>query len=522
MSEEKKDENPLVTVSSILTGENSKLPVKEKKEEEEEPEREVDSDNAEQNQVRLRNKKNEEEKSEEKKISDLYGKSKEMGPVNDQITFKPDDELDKIRNMGIKSEVEVKDRSNFIKRAKNVENEETPNKDKSLDMIPSLDINPNELIKVDKEDGEVDYFEAEKAYELSVFLVSHKFIKKCKNFNKKFTELVKREMIRYEKNLLEIAKSGKFFILYELQVSQYGDLCLTDIATLNAIKSVLLSYNTTHLIIILSDEEFLNKNSDKYENSLVKDFAAEKLANTLMFLNLDSNNEKRVHAFSTIKFKSLNKEFETEKDKLKNALDKPKLRKLFNLVTKEEEKNNLLLDYPCYLAIAANPSIYTKYIPEITSDFRCLIINSIFYMNRYQLCFDAAKFLSFNDPAVIALKIVPPLNGVNGKEAYSDIDEKNTILSSDEDISLNKKIMELAYGDERGNNPDVDIACQYLSFFEEDNGNYYNIIEDFEKGKINNIDIKQKVYDLIKDLFNVFRVNDINNIDTDKFMIKEI
>lgn len=120
-----------------------------------------------------------------------------MGPVTDQITYKPDDELDKIRNMGIKSEVEVKDRSNFIKRANIVENEDIP-KDKSIDMIPSLDINPNELITVDDEDGEVDYLEVEKAYELSVLLVSHKFIKKCKNFDKKFQELVKREVIRYE------------------------------------------------------------------------------------------------------------------------------------------------------------------------------------------------------------------------------------------------------------------------------------------------------------------------------------
>jgi len=520
MSEEKKNENPLVTVSSILTGENSKLPVKEKKEEEE-LERGDDSDDAEQDQVRLRNKKKEEksdEKSEEKNIPDL----KEMGPVNDQITYKPDDELEleKIRNMGIKSEVEVTDRSNFIKRANMVENDGILIKDKNIGIIPSLEITPNELITVDEEDGEVDYLEAERAYELSVLLTSHKFIRKCKNFDKKFVELVKREVIRYEKNLIEIAKSDKFFILYELQVSQYGDLCLTDIATLNAIKSVLLSYTTTHLIIILSDEEFLNKNSGKYDYSLVKDFAAEKLANVLMFLNLDSNDEKRVHAFSTKKFKSLNNEFETEKEKLKNAIDKPKLRKLFNLVTKEEEKNNLLLDYPCYLAIAANPSIYTKYIPEITSDYRCLIINSIFYMNRYHLCFDAAKFLSFNEPAVIALKIVPPLKGVNGKEAYSDIDEKNTILSSDEDILLNKKIMELAYGDENEKNPDKDISCQYLAFFEEDNDNYYNIIENFEKGKIGNNDVRQKVYNLIKDLFNVFRENDINNIDTDKFMIK--
>ena len=517
MSEEKKDENPLVTVSSILKGESSKIPIKEKKEEEDE--REDDSDNAEQNQAILRNKKKEEnaeEKKEEKNISDLYGKSKEMGPVNEQITYV--DELEKIRNMGIKSEVEVKDRSNFIKRANIVENDENLNKDNSLGIIPSLDINPNELITVDEEDGEVDYLEAEKAYELSVFLASHKFIKNCKNFDKKFVELVKREIIRYERNLLEISKSGKFYILYELQVSQYGDLCLTDIATLNAIKSVFLSYPTTHLIIMLSDEEFLHKNSDKYDHSLVKDFANEKLSNILMYLNLDSNNDKRVHAFSTSKFK-LNKEFEDEKNKLKNALDKPKLRKLFNLVTKEEEKNNLLLDYPCYLAIAANPSIYTEYIPEITSEYRCLIINSIFYMNRYQLCFDAAKFLSFNEPAVIALKIVPPLKGVNGKEAHSDIDEKNTILSSDEDILLNKKIMELAYGDERGNNPDVDIPCQYLSFVEEDNGNYYNMIENFEKGKISDNDVRQKVYNLIQELFQVFRKNDINNIDTDEFMI---
>ena len=32
--------------------------------------------------------------------------------------------------------------------------------------------------------------------------------------------------------------------------------------------------------------------------------------------------------------------------------------------------------------------------------------------------------------------------------------------------------------------------------------------------------LNKKIYDLIKDLFNVFRVNDINNVDTDKFMIK--
>ena len=110
-------------------------------------------------------------------------------------------------------------------------------------------------------------------------------------------------------------------------------------------------------------------------------------------------------------------------------------------------------------------------------------------MNRYQLCFEASKILSFNEPAVIALKIVPPLKGVNGREAFSEIDEENTILSSDEKISLNKKLTDLAYIPSEKVNPNLDILCQYLAFLEEDNDNYYDMLKRYEDGKIDSSEV---------------------------------
>lgn len=518
----------LPTVTKIISGEEDKLPI------DEYPHKTNDINNQGERQVpqrsnRLRARKKErnegentEDPKEELKRS-FPPLSKDMKPMKEQIIFNDEEPLEKnIDQIDEKEKKVLRSNMNkYFKRANIVDTQQSPYlKEESKGTIPSKDINPNGLFVIDEEDGEIDYLEAQKAYELSVFLDSHNFIKKNNNFEKRFVDLVKRKIIRFERNLLDLVENDKFFILYELQVSEHTDLCLTEIATLNAIKSVFLAYPSVHLIIILSDEELSNKDSKKYDNSLIKEFAQEKLAYILIYLDLDSNNESRVHAFSAKEFNLKNKEFNNEKKQLIELINKPKLRKLFNLTKKEEERNDLLLDYPCSLAIATNPLIYTNYIPEITQDFRCLIINSIFFMNRYQLCFDAAKLLSFNEPAVIALKIVPPLQGVNGLEAFSNLEEDNTILSSDEDLTLSKKINDLAYGEAEKRNPNLDIGCQYLAFLEEDNDNYNDMIKRFEEGKVGKAEIRKKVFNILKDIFRIFKEKDVNNIDTDKVMIK--
>ena len=63
---------------------------------------------------------------------------------------------------------------------------------KNLHKFYSQEYSANE-INLD----ELDYLKAQKAYELSVFLDSHKFIKNNKNFDLKFNDLVKRKYSLY-------------------------------------------------------------------------------------------------------------------------------------------------------------------------------------------------------------------------------------------------------------------------------------------------------------------------------------
>ena len=69
------------------------------------------------------------------------------------------------------------------------------------------EIEPMNLISVDEDDGEVDYLKAEQAYELSVLLESHKFIRNIKNFDKKFINLIRKQIVRYERNLYDLSSN---------------------------------------------------------------------------------------------------------------------------------------------------------------------------------------------------------------------------------------------------------------------------------------------------------------------------
>ena len=521
-TEEQEEQGPsLPTISSYLSGKDDKLPFDDYPKRTNYPQ---EDNRQQQGPNRLRGRRDEDQKYDEPKDDRrnyAYPFSNDIRPIKERITYKEEDSPGKYNN---ENQIDEKERTNlrgdmnkYFKRANYVDDQQK--KQESINGIPSKDIDPNELFVVDEDDGEIDYLEGQKAYNLSVFLDSHVFINRVDKFEKPFVDLVKRKIIRFEKNLLDLVEQNidKFFILYELQVSEHTDLCLSEIASLTAIKSILLSYPSVHLIIFISDEEMSNRYAKQYDNSLINDFAQDKLANIIIFLDFDQNNEYRIHAFSSKELRDRSREFYYEKSKIRELINKPRLRKLFNITNKEDEKNDALLEYPCSLAIAPNPLIYSKYVPEITRDHKCLIINSIYFMNRYQLCFDASTVLSFNEPAVIALKIVPPLRGVNGREAFTDLEDENGILSSDEDISLYKKINDVAFGDENRNS-NFDIPCQYLAFLEEDNENYNDMIKRFEKGRADKAEVRKKVFIILRDMLKKFKERDVRSIDTYKFM----
>ena len=377
------------------------------------------------------------------------------------------------------------------------------NSDKGI--YPIKDINPINLINVDEDDGEINYLKAEQIYELSVLLESHKFFRNVKNLDEKLIKLIKRKIVRYERNLYSLCDNNsinKFFILYELQVTKNPSLSLIDIMILEIIKSFMVSFPDIHLLIFISDLEFLNdeNNSKDYNASLIANFSKEKLSNILLYLNFDSEIEKRIHAISSTLLKVKSDLFQKQKDEFKKLINKKRTLKLFNLKP-IKENIDLALDYPCYLSIAPNPMVYSEYIPEITSDFRCLIINSIYNMNRYELSFSASKVLSFKEPVIISLQIIPPLN------------EDLIILGSDNDTNIVNKIKQMT----NKGNINREIFCQYLSFLEDNNDKYNQIIKNYEENKEND---NKYFVELIKNIFKYNDKKDIKDINLNKILIK--
>ena len=205
-----------------------------------------------------------------------------------------------------------------------------------------------------------------------------------------------------------------------------------------------------------------------------------------------------------------------------------RITKLFNITDDEPVS---AIDYPCYIALAANPSLYTHYIPELTKEYTCLIINSIYNMYRYQLSYDAAKVCEFYEPILLAIKIISPLTGSNGYECNYNSQDDIILLTGDEEKTLRKKIMKHSVSGSRGNGSmedhkkfggDVikDISCQYLAFLENDIAKYKEYIEKFSRGELSCGEIKDIMFKIVNEKFRIVR--EAKNINVmDFFFIKD-
>ena len=111
----------------------------------------------------------------------------------------------------------------------------------------------------------------------------------------------------------------------------------------------------------------------------------------------------------------------------------------WNLFKITDDDSVSKIDYPCYIGGASNGDLYTEYVPEITKDSTCLIIDQVNKMYRYMLCFDASEKMKFKSPSVMMYKVIPQLTGTIGEDCFTDVE--HSLVSSDEDKALRKKIM---------------------------------------------------------------------------------
>lgn len=140
----------------------------------------------------------------------------------------------------------------------------------------------------------------------------------------------------------------------------------------------------------------------------------------------------------------------------------------------------------------------------------CLIPLGIDQDVHFRLSRDVVQKLGHKKPSIIHSKFMPPLTGVEGKMSSSD--SRKAILMTDTPKEVAKKINKYAFSGGRetieehrkkGGNVDIDVACQWLKYFEPSDEKLEKIYDEYAQGKILSGEVKkiliEKINSFLKD-----------------------
>ncbi len=136
----------------------------------------------------------------------------------------------------------------------------------------------------------------------------------------------------------------------------------------------------------------------------------------------------------------------------------------------------------------------------------CLIPHGIDQDAHFRVTRDVMPKLGYYKPASIHCRFLPGLGGMSKDGKMSASDETSAIFVTDDPKTVKRKIMKYAFSGGRetieehrrlGGNPDIDVAYQWLTFFEEDDNKLKRIHDDYKSGKLLSGELKQILIDKI-------------------------
>lgn len=134
----------------------------------------------------------------------------------------------------------------------------------------------------------------------------------------------------------------------------------------------------------------------------------------------------------------------------------------------------------------------------------CLIPCAIDQDPYFRVCRDVADKLKYSKPALLHAKFFPALQGASTKMSASDT--TTSIFVTDTPKQIQKKINKYAFSGGKqtveehrklGGNPDVDVAFQYMSFFDNDDEKLAKLAEGYRKGEILSSEMKKECIDVV-------------------------
>lgn len=142
----------------------------------------------------------------------------------------------------------------------------------------------------------------------------------------------------------------------------------------------------------------------------------------------------------------------------------------------------------------------------------CLIPCAIDQDPYFRVCRDVAVKLKYPKPSLIHSKFFPALQGATSKMSASNA--SSTIYLSDTPNQVKNKINKHAFSGGRatkeeqikyGGNPDIDVAYQYLSFFEDDDAKLEDIADKYRKGEMLTGELKKECIDILQEFVKSFQ-----------------
>ena len=137
---------------------------------------------------------------------------------------------------------------------------------------------------------------------------------------------------------------------------------------------------------------------------------------------------------------------------------------------------------------------------------RCLIPLGVDQEPHFRISRDVVEKLGHHKPAIMHSKMMIPLTGIQGKMSSSD--PEKAILMTDSANEIKKKINKHAFSGgqdtieehrKKGGNVKIDVACQWLKYFEEDDKKLEEIYEKYKKGDLLSGEIKKILIEKIQE-----------------------
>jgi len=137
----------------------------------------------------------------------------------------------------------------------------------------------------------------------------------------------------------------------------------------------------------------------------------------------------------------------------------------------------------------------------------CLIPLGVDQDPHFRISRDVVQKLGHKKPAIIHAKFMSPLTGAAGKSGSTE--NAKTIFMTDTPKEVKKKVNKYAFSGgketveehrKKGGDVSVDVACQWLKYFEEDDDKLAEIYDKYSKGELLSGEVKAMLIEKLNEI----------------------